>query len=93
MYFCLLVVHRTLLNSYVMMRKKNMKERQKKVDVYFWTTGIVYSVSQLFETIVVCIDYEVLNDRIWNYVFIVKAEMIIVASLFFNTLIAIKVLP
>ena len=75
MYFCLLVVHRTLLNSYVMMRKKNMKERQKKVDVYFWTTGIVYSVSQLFETIVVCIDYEVLNDRIWNYVFIVKAEI------------------
>ena len=66
MYFCLLVVHRTLLNSYVMMRKKNMKERQKKVDVYFWTTGIFYSVSQLFETIVVCTDYKVLNDMIWN---------------------------
>ena len=70
-----------------------MKERRKKVNAYVWTIGTFYVVSQLFETITVCTHYEVLNNKIWNSIFLVKAEMIIVASLFSNTLIAIKVLP
>ena len=45
MYTCFIVVHRTLLNSYVLIQKKNMKERRKYVDYFYWSMFILYSAS------------------------------------------------
>ena len=44
-------------------------------------------------TIVVCIDYNVLTYDAWNTMSLAKSEVIIVMSLFCNTMIAVKVLP
>lgn len=45
MYYCFMIVHRTLLNFYVTTLKKDIKERLRKVNVYFYTMAIIITVS------------------------------------------------
>lgn len=41
----------------------------------------------------VCVHEEVLNSNTWSDIFMIKAEVVIVTCLCFNTIIALKVLP
>ena len=76
------------------MRNKDIKKRLRRVRIYFGSMLVMISASQLFETIVVCTEYEnVLNSEVWQIIFLVKAQFVILVNLFFNTLIAIVVLP
>ena len=92
MYFCFIVVHHTLLNSYVAMMRKDMKKRRKIVNFYFWSMALLLFVSLTLQTVLVCVDYSVLDSG-WNLIFMVKGETVIVIYLVFNTIIAWKVLP
>ena len=71
-----------------------MKKRLRRVRIYFGSMLVMISASQIFKTTTVCIDHEdVLNNEVWLIIFLVKAELVILVNLFFNTLIAIVVLP
>ena len=71
-----------------------MKKRLRRVRIYFGSMLVMISASQIFETTTVCIDHEdVLNNEVWLIIFLVKAELVILVNLSFNTLIAIVVLP
>ena len=54
MYICFIVFHRFLLNLYMVMHQMDIKKRLRQVSVYFWTMALVYTVSQVISTSIVC---------------------------------------
>ena len=54
----------------------------------------IYFLSQLFETVAVCVDWEIIeDDSIWSSILRYKAIFLITVMLFSNTLISVKTLP